>query len=239
MKANKVLSSIVSSIVCLLFFWVQTVNAAEPKIDFEFSPIPANLETLTYRLDNLDSSVEKLDYALNHLDKNIVLLQIIPLDEAHASFDDVLEYAVSGLTEALNLNYITFRHTLSEAAEFYSPAAYQQLHDFLAYNKVTHKTKFRKITNNAIIMSTPVVVDTAIETVDHPKIPNKKRKVYTWEVEIPLYIQTYSKGKLLKTLEKNVKLKIARCSVEYSVDQMLIDNIIFEDYKFEDYKLGV
>lgn len=227
MKVNKVLPSI----MVFLFFWVQAASAAAPIIDFEFSPVPTDMKTLSYRLDNLDSSVDKLNYALNHLDTNIVLLQIIPLDEAHASFDDVLEHAVSGLTEALNLNFITFRHTLSKAAEFYSPAAYQQLHDFLADNKITHKTKYRKITNSAVIMATPVVVDTAIETVDHPNIPNKKRKIYTWEVEIPLYIQTHAKGKLLKTLQKKVKMKIARCSVEYSVDQMLINNITFEDYK--------
>ncbi len=227
MKANKVLLNI----ICLLFLCLQTVNASEPRVDFEFSPIPDNMKTLSYRLDNINSAVEKLNYALNHLDKNLVVLQIIPLDKPHVPFKDVLEYAVAGLTEALNLNFTDFRHTLSEAAEFYSPSAYQELYTFLADNKITYQTKLRKITNSAVIMASPLVTSTAVESANHPKIPNKKRDVYTWDVEIPLYIQTRAKGNLLQTLQKNVKMKIARCSVEYSVDQMLIENIIFEDYK--------
>lgn len=226
MKANKVLSYL----LYLLFLGVQTVSAETPTVDFEFSPVPVNTQTLNYRLDNLDSSVEKLNFALNHLDKNLVTLQIIPMDKPHTSFDDVLGYAISALTEALNLNYVDFRYTLAEASDFYTPGAYKQLHQFLADTKITDKTKFRKLTNTAVIMSQPVVVDTALEAVNHPNIPNRKRQVFTWQVEIPLYIQTHSNGKLLQTLKKNVKMRIARCSVEYSVDQMLVDNIIFEDY---------
>ncbi len=220
-----------TALLCSFLLGGHAAHAAPPAIDFEFSPVPSDIKTLDYRLDNLESSVSKLNYALNHLDKNIVLLQIIPLSEAHASFDDILEYTTMGVTEALNFDYLSFRHVLSEASEFYSPKAYKQLQKFLSDNDITHNTKARKLTNSALLLAPPVVVDTKIEKVEHPNIPNKKRDIYTWEIEMPLYIQSHTNGKLLQTLKKNVKVKVARCSVEYSADQMLIDDIIFEDYK--------
>jgi len=227
MNTNKFLTAF----LCLLFSGGQIAHAAAPEIDFEFSPVPNDIKTLDYRLDNLDSSVAKLKYALNHLDKNIVLLQVTPLSDPHASFDDILKYATMGVTEALNFDYTDFRHILSEASEFYTPKAYKQLQQFLADIALTNKTKARKITNSALIMAPPILMDTKIRKVEHPNIPNQKRDVYTWEIEMPLYIQSYTNGKLLQTLKKNVKLRVARCSVEYSADQMLIDDIIFEDYK--------
>lgn len=191
-------------------------------------------DQLAFRLDNIQSALQNIDFVLNHLDKNIVVFQAIPLSESHTSYEDVLNYGISAVTESLNFNYTTFRHALAESSEFYSAAAYQQLQNFLKSTDVLNKTKARKITNHAVIMAPAIITGSGVEKMPHPNIANHIRDVFTWHLEFPLFIQAFSNGELMHTMTKTVTIKVVRSSVEHSAEQMLI-----ADIQFDDNKLGV
>lgn len=224
MKKNKILCCL-SSLTIWLFMSFPLFAK-----DSSDSTSPSYPEQLKPRLETIGSALKEIDFVLTHLDKNIVLFQVIPLSEAHTSFDDVSDYATTAITESLNFNFVNFRHILSESSEFYSNHAFAQLQKFLTRSDVLNKTKQRHIVNSAVLMAPAVVTQAEIEKLPHPNIPNMLRDIYTWHIEIPLFIQAYANEQLLHTLMKNFKVKVVRSSVEYSVEQMLIDNIIIEDY---------
>lgn len=204
------------------------VFAKNKETDFILNPVPPDLKTLENRLDNLESYTSNLQYIVNHLEKNVVILQVTPLSEAHASFPEVCAFASTAISEALNFNPQNFRYALSNASKYFSENAFTTLQNFLKDNNIIVDSKMHAIANHAVLMAQPTVTKTYID--QRISYSNRERDIYVWKLEMPIFIEIKNKNGS-SILTKNLELEIVRASIEYSPDQMLIDNINLKDYK--------
>ena len=212
----------------ILFGFCIPVSAKNNDADFSLNPVPPDLKTLENRLDNLESYTSNLQYIVNHLEKNVVMLQVTPLSEAHASFAEVCTFASTAVSEALNFNPQNFRYTLSNASKYFSESAFTKLQKFLKNNNIIVDSKMHTIANHAVLMAQPTVTKTYVD--QRISYSNRERDVYVWDLEMPIFIEIKNKNGS-SILTKNVQLEIVRASIEHSPDQMLIDNISLKDYK--------
>lgn len=216
-------------ILCsLLLSCTMPVFAKSSDTDFSRSPVPTDLKTLENRLDNLESYASNLQYIVNHLEKNVVMLQVTPLSEPHASFSEVRTFASAAISEALNFTPQNFRYALSNASKYFSDSAFAKLQKFLADNKIIVDSKIHTLSNHAVLMAPPIITRAYVD--QRTFYSTRKRDLYIWDVEMPIFIEIKNKTNS-SILIKNVQLEIVRASIEYSPDQMLIDNITLKDYK--------
>lgn len=192
------------------------------------SPEPTNLKTLESRLDNIESYASNLAYIMNHLDKHVVMLQVVPLSSPQTSFDEVTLYASNAITEALNLEQNNFRYALSHASKYFSDDGFIKLKQFLEREKIIQGSDLKVQKINAVLVGHPYISKAYVNS--RTFYSDRVRELYTWEVEVPLFIEATTKtGTTIA--QKLIKLEVLRASIEISPDQMLIDNITIKDNK--------
>lgn len=218
--------TIVRLFSCLLVTFFLGAFAKADKNSLDLQSGTEDLKTLQSRLDNIESYASNLEYIMGHLDKHVVMLQIVPLSKPHTSFNEVILYASNALTEALNLNTHNFQYVLSNVSKYFSEAAFSQLNEFLIQENILQDAKLKVQENHAVLVGHPYI---SKAYTDHRAFHSERlRDLYTWEVEVPIFIETISdKGTVIR--QKNIKLNVLRTSIEFSPDQMLIDKITIQD----------
>lgn len=220
-KLTLLVNCLLCSCMCLTALAAKSENDSPPSTTKPLSIIAS-------RVDNLESYTENLSYILDHLERNVVMFQVIPLSKPHTHFEEIGHFVQTAITESLNFQPDSFDYGLSKTAEYFTSEGFIKFKNMLTENGIYGKTNIKTITGHAVLLGRPVVTDAYVEK--RSFMSDRIRPLYTWDVDLPMFIETEHDGSKEKT-QKLIHAKVIRASIEYSAEQILIDDIQITDYK--------
>lgn len=219
------LNSFIHITIFLLCFSHNALHAKET--DVWAAPVPEHIDSLKSRLDNLESYTENVEYVLDHLEKNVVILQIIPLSTPHTQFKEISKYVQTAITESLNFTPKNYNYVLSRAANYFSEDGFIKFKDLVNSKSLFQHALDDNLTVQSVLLGRPVVSNAYVE--NRKFYSDRVRPLYTWEVELPLFIES-DLGDAKQSTSKLIQVKVVRASIEHSPDQMIIDDIKIKDF---------